>query len=110
LDARRDWGFAGDYVFAIWKMLQTDSPSDYVIGTGKTHSVREFCRIAFEHVNLDYRDFVITDTKLFRPLESVQLVADNGKAKRDLEWHPKVKFTEIVRMMVDADLKRLKLD
>jgi len=110
LDARRDWGFAGDYVYAIWKMLQTNSPSDYVIGTGETHSVREFCKIAFNYVNLDYRDFVITDTKFFRPLESVQLVADNRPAKRDLEWQPEVKFADIVRMMVDADLKRQKLN
>lgn len=107
LDARRDWGFAGDYVLAIWKMLQADSADDYVIGTGKTHSVREFCRIAFDHVNLDYRDYVITDPEFFRPLESVQLVADNGKAKRKLGWQPKVQFSDLVKMMVDSDLEQL---
>jgi GDPmannose 4,6-dehydratase len=106
LDAHRDWGFAGDYVTAMWMMLQQDEPDDYVIGTGESHSVRELCEAAFKHVGLDYRDYVVKDPKFFRPAEVDLLVADPGKAKKKLGWTPKVGFEELIRMMVDADLAR----
>jgi GDPmannose 4,6-dehydratase len=106
LDARRDWGFAGDYVEAMWLMLQQQEPDDYVIGTGDTRSVRELCEVAFAHVDLDYRQFVVQDQKFFRPAEVDLLVADPAKAKAKLGWTPKVTFHELVRMMVDADLER----
>jgi GDPmannose 4,6-dehydratase len=104
LDAERDWGFAGDYVQAMWLMLQQPAPDDYVIGTGVTHSVREFCRVAFEHVDLDYREFVEVDPKLYRPAEVDHLRADPAKAQRELGWQPQVGFEELVRLMVAADL------
>ncbi len=107
LDAKRDWGFAGDYVRAMWMMLQHSAPDDYIIATGENHSVREFCEIAFGHANLDYKDYVRTDPKFIRPAEVDLLIGDNSKAKRVLGWVPKVKFKELVEMMVDADLKRL---
>jgi len=106
LDARRDWGFAGDYVDAMWRMLQQPEPDDYVIGTGETHSVRELVEVAFAHVGLDYRDFVKTDPSFLRPAEVDLLVADPTKAKRVLGWEPTVDFASLVRMMVDADLER----
>jgi GDPmannose 4,6-dehydratase len=106
LDAHRDWGFAGDYVTAMWMMLQQDEPDDFVIGTGESHSVRELCEVAFNHVGLDYRDYVVKDPKFFRPAEVDLLVADPGKAKKKLGWKPRVGFDELVRMMVDADLAR----
>jgi GDPmannose 4,6-dehydratase len=106
LDARRDWGFAGDYVEAMWLMLQRDAPADYVIGTGETHSVRELCEVAFSHVGLDYRKHVTQDKKYFRPAEVDLLVADPTKAKKELGWKPRILFAELVRMMVDADLER----
>ena len=106
LDAHRDWGFAGDYVTAMWMMLQQDEPDDYVIGTGESHSVREMCEVAFRHVGLDYRDYVVKDPKFFRPAEVDLLVADPSKAKKKLGWTPKVAFEELIRMMVDADLAR----
>ena len=106
LDARRDWGFAGDYVEAMWLMLQQDEPDDYVIGTGDTRSVRELCEVAFDHVGLDYRKYVVQDPKFFRPAEVDLLVADPAKAKAKLGWEPRVTFHELVRMMVDADLER----
>lgn len=106
IDARRDWGFAGDYVDAMWRMLQQDEPSDYVIGTGKTWSVRDLCRIAFEVVGLDYRDYVVQDERFFRPAEVDLLVADPSKAREKLGWEPKVSFAELIAMMVEADLKR----
>ena len=108
LDARRDWGFAGDYVDAMWRMLQQQEPRDYVIGTGQTHSVRELVEAAFGHVGLDYRKHVTTDPKYMRPAEVDLLQADPSKAREELGWTPKVRFTELVAMMVDADLERLR--
>lgn len=108
LEAQRDWGFAGDYVQAMWLMLQQDKPDNYVIGTGETHSVREFCEIAFSHVDLDYKDFVIEDEKFYRPAEVDLLISDPAKAKKELKWSPSVSFEDLVRMMVDADITRLK--
>ncbi len=108
LDARRDWGFAGDYVRAMWLMLQQPAPDDYVVGTGQTHSVRELCEIAFAHVGLDWRDYVVQDPRYMRPAEVDLLVADPSKARRALGWEPTVSFEELVRMMVDADLALLK--
>ena len=107
LDAGRDWGFAGDYVYAMWLMLQQDKPDDFVIATGKTHTVREVCAIAFSHVGLDYQAFVITDERFVRPVETMQLIGDSSKAKNILGWRPKVTFHELIKMMIDADLKSL---
>ncbi len=107
LEARRDWGFAGDYVDAMWRMLQPDQPQDYVIGSGETHSVRELVDQAFSHVGLDYRKHVVSDPKFYRPAEVDLLLADPSKARRELGWAPKVGFAELVAMMVDADLERL---
>ncbi len=108
LDAQRDWGFALDYVKAMWMMLQQEIPNDYVIGTGETHSVREFCEIAFECVGLDYQDFVIQDQKFYRPAEVDLLISDPSKAYRLLGWKPSVSFRQLVEMMVTADLEQLK--
>jgi len=108
LDAKRDWGFAGDYVKAMWLMLQQDEPDDYVVGTGKTHSVRELCEVAFDYVGLDWRDHVVVDPKLFRPADVDFLVADATKARTKLGWEPTVTFEELIQMMVDADLELLK--
>lgn len=105
LDARRDWGFAGDYVEAMWLMLQQDKPQDLVISTGETHSVKEFCELAFSHVGLDYRDYVRIDEKFQRPAEVDLLIGDPGLAKKKLGWTPKVDFKGLVKMMVDADMK-----
>ena len=105
LDARRDWGFARDYVEVMWRMLQQDAPDDYVIATGETHSVREFCEEAFSHAGLDWKDFVQVDPKYFRPAEVDMLLGDASKARRVLGWEPKVTFTELAHMMVDADLE-----
>ena len=107
LEAKRDWGYAGDYVRAMWLMLQQDEPEDYVVGTGETHSVREFCEIAFSHVGLDYRDYVVQDPRFFRPAEVDLLVADPTKAHEKLGWRPEVSFEELVKLMVDADLTLL---
>jgi len=106
LDSRRDWGFAGDYVDAMWRMLQQDEPDDYVIGTGHTCSVRDLCETAFGHAGLDYREFVKQDPKFFRPAEVDLLVADPEKAHAKLGWQPEVTFKQLVEMMVDADLER----
>jgi GDPmannose 4,6-dehydratase len=108
LDARRDWGFAGDYVEAMWRMLQQSSPQDFVIGTGRTHSVRELVEAAFGHVGLDWQKHVVTDPKFMRPAEVDLLQADPSKARRELGWTPAVGFNQLVAMMVDADLARLK--
>jgi GDPmannose 4,6-dehydratase len=108
LDARRDWGFAGDYVEAMWLMLQQPEPQDYVIGTGQTHSVRELVEAAFARVGLDWKRYVKTDPKFVRPAEVDLLQADPSKARRELGWTPKVGFSELVGMMVDADLVRLR--
>ena len=107
LDARRDWGFAGDYVDAMWRMLQEDDPTDYVIGTGVTHSVREFVERAFSHVGLNWEDHVRQDETLLRPAEVEILLADPSRARERLGWKPAVDFDELIRMMVDADLERL---
>ena len=106
LDARRDWGFAGDYVDAMWRMLQQGEPDDYVIGTGHTCSVRDLCEAAFGVAGLDYHDHVVQDERFLRPAEVDLLVADPSKAARRLGWQPTVGFAELVRMMVDADLAR----
>jgi GDPmannose 4,6-dehydratase len=108
LEAQRDWGFAGDYVLAMWLMLQQNEPDTYVIGTGETHSVREFCEIAFSHVGLDYKDFVVVDERFYRPAEVDLLISDPSKARAQLKWEPAVSFKELVTMMVDSDLTRLK--
>ncbi len=107
LDARRDWGFAGDYVDAMWRMLQQPEPSDYVIGTGVTHSVRELIETAFEHAGLEWSRYVRTDPALARPAEVDHLQADPSKARRVLGWEPTVDFVTLVKMMVDADLTRI---
>lgn len=109
LESRRDWGFAGDYVKAMWLMLQQEQPGDFVIGTGETHSVREFCEEAFCHVGLDYKDFVVQDERFYRPAEVDLLVSDPGKAKQTLGWERSVSFKHLVTMMVDADMERLKV-
>jgi GDPmannose 4,6-dehydratase len=106
LEARRDWGFAGDYVEAMWLMLQQQEPDDFVIGTGDARTVRELCEVAFDHVGLDYKKYVVQDPKFFRPAEVDLLVADASKARAKLGWQPKVGFHELVQMMVDADLER----
>lgn len=108
LDAQRDWGFAGDYVEAMWLMLQAEKPQDYVIGTGRTHTVRRFAELAFAHVDLDWRDYVVIDKKLYRPAEVHVLCADASKARRELEWQPRVSFEDLVAMMVDSDIERVK--
>lgn len=109
LDARRDWGFAGDYVRAMWLMLQQPEPSDFVIGTGKTWSVRQFCEDAFNAVGLNYADHVYQDPKFFRPAEVEQLVADPSRARAILGWEPTVSFPDLVTMMVEADVERHRL-
>lgn len=109
LEARRDWGFAGDYVRAMWLMLQEKEPSDFVIGTGKTWSVREFCEHAFKIVGLNYADHVTQDPKFFRPAEVELLVADPARAAAKLGWQPKVRFPDLVKMMVEADVQRYKV-
>lgn len=108
LDAVRDWGFAGDYVRAMWQMLQQDTPDDYVVATGETHSVRELCDLAFSHVGLNWEDHVIVDEKFFRPAEVDALVGDASKARNVLGWKPEVDFAGLVAMMVDADLATLR--
>ncbi len=108
LEAKRDWGYAGDYVKAMWLMLQQDRPDDYVIATGETHSVRELVEEAFGHVGLDWQKFVVQDPALMRPAEVDLLVGDASKAERVLRWQPEVDFRGLVRMMVDADLQRLR--
>jgi GDPmannose 4,6-dehydratase len=108
LDAERDWGFAGDYVDAMWRMLQRDQPADYVIGTGIPHSVRDVCRTAFEHVGLEWERHVEVDPDRFRPAEVDHLMADSSRAREELGWRPSVEFEELVRMMVDADVRRLR--
>ena len=103
LDARRDWGYAADYVEAMWKMLQQEHAADYVIGTGETHSVREWCELSFRSLELDYRDLVVIDPELYRPDEKYQLVADIQKARSVLLWEPKTPFSDIVRIMLEAE-------
>ncbi len=108
MDARRDWGFAGDYVRAMWLMLQQDSPDDYVISTGETHAVKELCQVAFDRVGLNWEDHVVVDPKFYRPAEVDLLIGEPAKAKAKLGWEPKVSFKELVEMMVDSDLALIK--
>jgi len=108
LDAKRDWGFAGDYVRAMWLMLQQPEPDDYVVSTGETHSVREFCEVAFDYVKLNWQDYVVQDPAFMRPAEVDHLIGNPAKAGAKLGWEPTVSFTNLVRMMVDADLAELK--
>ncbi len=107
LDSKRDWGYAGDYVKAMWLMLQQEEPGDFVVATGESHSVREFMKLAFNEVGLNWEEHVKIDPKLFRPAEVDYLVGDYSKAKRALGWEPEVNFEELVRMMVKADIERL---
>jgi GDPmannose 4,6-dehydratase len=107
-DARRDWGYAPDYVDAMWRMLQQDEPTDYVIGTGENHSVRELVEIALDYLDLDPAQYVVEDPAFFRPAEVENLIADASKAQRELEWEPRTSFPQLVRLMVDADLARLR--
>ena len=107
LDAKRDWGFAGDYVEAMWLMLQQDEPADYVVATGAEHSVREFVEIAFERAGLDPDKHVVADPRFLRPAEVDHLVGDASKARRELEWAPRTSFRELVELMVDVDLERV---
>jgi GDPmannose 4,6-dehydratase len=107
LDARRDWGFAGDYVEAMWLMLQQEQPDDYVVCTGTTHSVREFCEAAFSHVGLNYQDYVVQDPRFYRPAEVDLLVGNPQKAREKMGWQPKISFEKLIQMMVDADLQML---
>jgi GDPmannose 4,6-dehydratase len=106
LDSKRDWGFAGDYVELMWRMLQQDTPDDYVAATGETHTVQEFCEIAFAHADLDWEKYVVVDQRWVRPAEVELLLGDPTKAKTKLGWEPKVGFRELVEMMVDADMER----
>src|SRR5690242_15455266 len=106
LESQRDWGFAGDYVEAMWLMLQQPEPDNFVIGTGETHAVREFCEIAFSHVDLDYKEYVLQDEKFYRPAEVDLLISDPTKARTLLKWEPAVSFKELVTMMVDSDIAR----
>jgi GDPmannose 4,6-dehydratase len=105
LDAQRDWGFAGDYVQAMWLILQQPTPEDYVVATGQAHSVRELCETAFSHVGLDYQDYVVQDSENFRSADTALLVGNPAKAKRLLGWEPRITFPELVHMMVDGDLR-----
>ncbi len=105
LNARRDWGFAGDYVRAMWSMLQQDHPDDYLVGTGESHSVNELVKLAFDHAGLDWREYVRIDPKLVRPAEVDHLVADSTKAQTVLNWNHEAHFPELIRMMVDCDLQ-----
>ncbi|MGZ8813661.1 MAG: GDP-mannose 4,6-dehydratase [Mycobacterium sp.] len=110
LEAHRDWGFAGDYVRAMWLMLQQDDPQDYVIATGEAHTVREVCEMAFGHLGLDYRDHVVVNEAFLRPAEIERLLGNSGKAKRQLGWEPEVNFEGLIKMMADADLDRLRVN
>lgn len=107
LEAQRDWGFAGDYVEAMWMMLQHHTPDNFVIGTGETHSVREFCELAFGYVGLNYQDYVVQDPRFYRPAEVDLLISDPTRAKTELGWQTKVSFNGLVEMMVESDLQRL---
>lgn len=106
LAAKRDWGFAGDYVEAMWRMLQHDRPDDFVVATGRTETVEELCRVAFGHVGLNYKDYVVVDPKFYRPAEVDLLLGNPAKAKQELDWEPKTSFEQLVHMMVEADIVR----
>ena len=107
IDAKRDWGFSGDYVEAMWMMLQQDTPDDYVVATGRTTTVRDMCRIAFDHVGLNYEDYVVQDPRFYRPAEVDLLLGNPAKAKAKLGWEAKTSLEELITMMVDADMKRI---
>lgn len=107
IDAKRDWGFAGDYVEAMWLMLQQDRPDDYVVATGVTTTVRDMCQLAFEHVGLNYQDYVVIDPQFFRPAEVDILLGNPAKAERQLGWKPKTSLSELIQMMMEADLRRV---
>jgi GDPmannose 4,6-dehydratase len=107
LDSQRDWGFAGDYVEAMWRMMQADAPDDYVIATNETHTVRELCEIAFDRVGLNWEKYVVVDPAFVRPAEVDLLIGDPSRARARLGWQPRVLFKELIEMMVDADLARL---
>ena len=107
IDARRDWGYAGDYVEAMWLMLQQDAPDEYVVATGRTTTVRDMCQIAFKHVGLDYKKYVVIDPKFYRPAEVDVLLGNPAKAKAMLEWQPKTSLEQLIAMMVDADMRRV---
>ena len=109
LDAKRDWGFAGDFVEAMWLMIQQDEPEDYVISTDEAHSVKELVEVAFDHAGLNWKDYVVVDHKFVRPAEVDLLLGDSAKARNKLKWQPKVKFEELIRMMVDYDIERYKV-
>ncbi len=109
LDAKRDWGFAGDFVEAMWLMIQQDEPEDYVISTDEAHSVKELVEVAFDYVGLNWKDYVVIDHKFVRPTEVDLLLGDSAKARNKLKWQPKVKFEELIRMMVDYDIERYKV-
>jgi len=108
LESRRDWGYAGDYVKAMWQMLQQEEPDDYVVGTGETHAVREVCEMAFGHLGLDWQEYVVTDPQFYRPAEVDLLVSDPAKARQVLGWQPEVSFEELIHMMVDSDMAHLR--
>ena len=108
LESRRDWGYAGDYVKAMWQILQSDTPDDYVVGTGKTHSVRELCEAAFGHLDLKWQDYVVQDPEFYRPAEVDLLVSDPSRVRKQLGWEPEVPFEELIEMMVEADLTHLR--
>jgi GDPmannose 4,6-dehydratase len=107
LEAKRDWGYAPEYVEAMWRMMQLDEPDDFVVATGETHTVREFVEVAFEHASLDWRRYVAIDPRYFRPVEVDILQGDYSKARERLGWKPKVTFNELVKLMVDADMQFL---
>jgi GDPmannose 4,6-dehydratase len=109
LEARRDWGYAGDFVRAMWLMLQQDEPRDYVVGTGATHSVRDLCQLAFGYLDLDWEEYVVVDPEFYRPAEVDLLVSDPTRVREELGWEPKVSFYELIQMMVEADMAHLKL-
>ena len=104
LEASRDWGFAGDYVLGMWMMLQHDSPDDWVLATGETHTVKDFLEKAFKYVNLNWEDYVVTSKEYFRPNEVNYLLGDPSKAKKELNWKPEVSFDDLVKMMIESDL------
>lgn len=108
LDAQRDWGFAGDFVEAMWLMLQAEKPQDYVIATGRTHTVKRFAELAFAHIDLDWRKYVATDKNLYRPAEVHELCGDSTKARLELEWQPRVNFEDLIAIMVDSDIEKVK--
>jgi GDPmannose 4,6-dehydratase len=108
LDSRRDWGFAEDYVEAMWLMLQQDDADDYVVGTGETHSVRELCEVAFGHLDMDWERYVVVDPKFYRPADVELLVSDPSKARTKLGWQPEVDFRRLIQVMVDADIRLLR--